>query len=463
MSLFSLEAEQSVIGAAMLNSKVVDSLSDLVSPGDFYEPAHAAIWGAIVDVTCRQSIQADMITVSEHLSEHSHLDAVGGFGYLAEITRNTPSTANAEVYAGIVRDKAQRRRLLASLSNLSDEASNSREDFSTLIDKAQGQLLSLVGGEKKGAVMIKDALNSLVDTIDRKYNLQESSMGASYGLSDLDHMTMGMKSGEMIVVGARPSMGKTAFSLNVLRAVLTKDKRPAMLFSMEMESEAITTRLLSAASLLPLDKIRDPRTMEDADWPKLACGANILKDTQLVIDDRPALTPSQIRGAAKRWKQHLGDMGVVVVDYLGLMKPEGKHGSREQEVAEASRSMKALAKELECPVVVLSQLNRNLESRDLKNRRPRMSDLRESGAIEQDADLILFLYRHEVYDEHDDRLRGIGEVIIGKQREGRLGTVYSAARLAMGRFDDLDAETVRRVSEPAPMQVSKGKSAMAEF
>ncbi|WP_413616436.1 replicative DNA helicase [Halomonas cupida] len=460
---YSMEAEQSVIGAAMLNSKVVDGLADIVNPGDFYEPAHAAIWGAIIDLACRQSHVADVVTVSEHLGEHGHLDSVGGLAYLAEIAKNTPSTSNAEVYAKIVRDKAQRRRLVSRLTDLTEEATSSREDFSTLIDKAQGQLLSLVGGEQKGAVMINDALKSLLDTVERKHSGEESSMGSSFGLTDLDRMTMGMKAGDMIVVGARPSMGKTAFSLNVLRAVLTHDKRPAMMFSMEMGSEAITTRLLSAASLLPLDKIRNPQTMDDDDWPKMSAGINILRGTRLVIDDRPALTPSQIRGAAKRWKQHLGDMGVVVVDYLGLMKAEGKHGNREQEVAEASRSMKALAKELECPVVVLSQLNRNLESRDLKSRRPRMSDLRESGAIEQDADLILFLYRHEVYDEHDERSRGVGEVIIGKQREGRLGTVYTAARLAMGRFDDLSAEKIRELSQPTPPPVSKGRSAMAEF
>lgn len=463
MSMFNYEAEQSVIGAAMLSSKVVDSLAGIVSPADFYEPAHAAIWGAIVDIACRKNQDADMVTVGEHLENHGHLDAVGGFGYLAEIARNTPTTANAEVYAGIVKDKAQRRRLMSSLSDLTEEAGSSREEFSQLIDKAQGRLLSLVGDHQKGAVTIQDALRSVIDSVDRKHSGQESAMGTSFGLTDLDKMTMGMKPSDMIVVGARPSMGKTAFSLNLLRAVLTKDKRPAMLFSMEMSSESIATRLLSAASMLPLDKIRDPKTMNDGDWPKLSAGAALLRDTQLIIDDRPALTPSQIRGAAKRWKQHLGDMGVIVVDYLGLMKAEGKHGSREQEVAEASRSMKALAKELECPVVVLSQLNRNLENRDLKNRRPRMSDLRESGAIEQDADLILFLYRHEVYDENDERLRGIGEVIIGKQREGRLGTVYSSARLAMGRFDDLDAEKVYQLSQPAPAPVGRGKSAMADF
>lgn len=460
---YSLEAEQSVIGGAMLNSKVIDSLADIVSAGDFYEPSHAAIWTAIVHVACRLGMQPDIVTVSEHLEEHGHLDASGGVGYLAEITRNTPTAANAEVYAGIVRDKAQRRRLVASLVNLTEEASTSREAFSDLIDKAQGQLLSLVGGEQKGAVMIKDALKSLLDTVERKSSGEESSMGLSFGLTDLDRMTMGMKPGEMIVVGARPSMGKTAFSLNILRAVLTHNRRPAMIFSMEMGSEAITSRLVAASGLLPLDKLRDPTTMDSSDWDKYTAGNTLLHDTQLVIDDRPALTPSQIRGAAKRWKQYLGDMGVVVVDYLGLMKTEGRHGNREQEVAEASRSMKALAKELECPVVVLSQLNRNLENRDLKNRRPRMSDLRESGAIEQDADLILFLYRHEVYDENDQRSKGVGEIIIGKQREGRLGTVYTAARLELGRFDDLSAEKIRELSQPPVPEAPRRKSAMAEF
>lgn len=464
MSMYSLEAEQSVLGAAMLNGKVTDSLADIVAPGDFYEPAHAAIWGAIVDLACRQGSAVDLVTLGEHLENTGVLHDVGGFAYLAQISQNTPSTANAEVYAGIVRDKAKRRALLASLAELQEEAANSKEEFSTLIDSAQGRLLALVGGEQRGATTIQDALRGMLETIDRRHSGQESPMGVSFGLRDLDEMTMGMKPGEMIVVGARPSMGKTAFSLSVLRAVAQRNKRPAMIFSMEMSHEAITTRLTAAASNLELDKLRDPKLMEYADWDKLTAGAASLRGTKVVIDDRPALTPSQIRGAAKRWKEHLGDMGVVIVDYLGLMKSEGKHGSREQEVAAASRAMKALAKELECPVVVLSQLNRNLENRDINSRRPRMSDLRESGAVEQDADLILFLYRHEVYAPDDLRTQGVAEVIVGKQREGRLGTAYSAAMLARAQFNDLDASKIMLLRNPEPEpRPSKRKSAMAEF
>lgn len=464
MSLYSLEAEQSVLGAAMLNGKVIDSLTDILSPGDFYDPAHAAIWGAIADLACRHGKPADLVTVGEQLEKTGALHDIGGYRYLAEISQSTPSTANAEVYARIVRDKAMRRALLANLEDLQKEATNSKEDFSALIDSAQGRLLALVGGQQRGATTIQDALRGMLNTIDRRHSGLESPMGVSFGLKDLDDMTMGMKPGEMIVVGARPSMGKTAFSLSMLRAVAQKNKRPAMIFSMEMSWEAITTRLTAAASNLELDKLRDPKLMEYADWDKLTAGAASLRDTKIIIDDRPALTPSQIRGAAKRWKEHLGDMGVVIVDYLGLMKAEGKHSSREQEVAAASSAMKALAKELECPVVVLSQLNRNLENRDINSRRPRMSDLRESGAVEQDADLILFLYRHEVYAPDDLRTQGIAEVIVGKQREGRLGTAYSAAMLARAQFNDLDASKIMELRSPEPTQhPTKRKSAMAEF
>lgn len=461
---YSLEAEQSVIGAALLNGKVIDSLADIISPVDFAEPAHGVIWSAIVDLACRKGLAVDVVTLSEHLEEVGQANDIGGLPYLVQISQSTPSAANAEVYAKIVKDKAQRRRLIAALNDMASEADASKEEFTALVDSAQARLLALTGGEQKGAVLMKDVLRTMTNTIDRRHSGLESAMGLSFGLTDLDRMTMGMKSGEMIVVGARPSMGKTAFAINVLRAVLTRDKRPAMLFSMEMGAEAIITRMTAAAGDLTLDKLRDPTTMDDHDWPKLAAGVNILKDADLVIDDRPSLTPSQVRGAAKRWKDHLGDMGVVVVDYLGLMKAEGRHGTREQEVAEASRSMKALAKELGCPVIVLSQLNRSLESRDINSRRPRMSDLRESGAIEQDADLILFLYRHEVYAPDDERTRGIGEVIVGKQREGQLGTCYTAAMLERGQFNDLAASKIRELKEPYTAPVKpRHKSAMAEF
>lgn len=464
MMLHSQEAEQSVIGAAMLNGKVIDSLADIVSAGDFWEPAHATIWAAIIDVACRQGKPADLVTVGENLEATGALENIGGYEYLAGISRDTPTTANAETYARIVHDKAKRRSLFARLNDLKNEVKESSEDFATLIDNAQGRLLSLVSGESQGAARIQDSMKSMLDTMDRRLSGEESPIGVSFGLKYLDDMTMGMHPGEMIVVGARPSMGKTAFGLSMLRAVALNDKRPAIIFSMEMSREAITTRLSAAASDIDIDRMRDPNLMGSEDWPKLTRGANMLNEANIVIDDRPSLTPSQIRGASKRWKEHLGDMGVIIVDYLGLIKPEGKHGSREQEVASASRTMKALSKEIGCPVVVLSQLNRNLENRDIKSRRPRMSDLRESGAVEQDADLILFLYRHEVYAPDDLMTQGVAEIIIGKHREGRLGTAYSSARLARAQFKDLDVSTIMALKNPAPeANYTKKKSAMADF
>lgn len=461
MSLRSLEAEQSVIGACLLDNRLIDKATDIIRHSDFSALENQIIWSAIVRLR-NAGHACDVVTVSERLEADHTYDEVGGLTYLAEIARHTPSTSNALTYAGIVADLSSRRLLLGELSNIESMASDKARDLMTIVDDAQGRLARLIRTDADQAGPMSADLADMLDEIDRKWNGETSAMGLSFGLNDLDQRTMGMHPGQFILVAGRPAMGKTAFALNIMRACCVRDKRPALIFSMEMDRQALRNRMAAAVGNLPLQAIRDPKGhMTDELWRRMTRAIQGLKDAPLIVDDRAAMSPSQVRGAAKRWRDHFGQLGVVMVDYLQLMKADGKHGNREQEVAEMSRAMKTLAKELGCPVVALSQLNRSLEQRP--NKRPMMSDLRESGSLEQDADLILFLYRDEVYHPDNIESKGVAEIIIGKQREGETGTVYANGRLGHARFDDLDHETVSRMIEGTKPQPRKQKSAMAEF
>lgn len=458
--LYSIEAEQSLIGACLLENRLIDRMAETVGPADFSQIEHQIIWGAM-NRLAGSGQYVDVITLSEALSDKGSLEDVGGLAYLVEVSRNTPSASNASGYARIVTDLSHRRRLLDELGSIDQLARDKQTPFSEVIDGAQGRIAKLIRADAQGIGPVGDYLaTDLLDEIDRKWSGDVDPMGASFGLPDLDRKTMGMHAGQLIVVGARSSMGKTAFALNTIRTACIEQNRPTVMFSMEMDRKTLITRLTAAIGQVPINAIRDPKQYMTEDYfARLTNPVHVLKTAPLVIDDRAALTPSQVRGACKRWRAHYGDLGLVVVDYLGLMRPDRKHGTREQEVAEASGAMKALAKELQCPVLLLSQLNRSLEQRP--NKRPVMSDLRESGAIEQDADIILFLYRNEVYHPDDERTQGVAEIIIGKQREGELGTVYAAARLALARMDPLDAEKIRELrSPPAEESRRKPKSAM---
>ncbi|MGJ8513111.1 Replicative DNA helicase [Carnimonas sp. R-84981] len=461
--LYSTEAEQSVIGAALLNSKVIDSLIGIISHADFYHLENAVIWSAIVELSTSGK-RVDVITLNDLLEDRGQAKDCGGLAYIAEISRNTPTASNAEAYASVVAEKARLRRLMASLDQLHSEVVESNDTAANLVDTAQSRLLGIIDrNDSQGAVAIGEILGDMIDMLDRRFNGEESPMGVSFGLSELDKMTMGAKPGELIVIAGRPAMGKTAFMLNIIRSAL-KSGLPTLTFSMEMSKEALRDRMTAAVGDVFMQAIKDPQAYEhylsNGGWDKIGAAVALLKSSSIVIDDRAALTPAQIRGACKRWKQKMGGLSLITIDYLQLMRPDIKSDNREQQVASMSRAMKELAKEMQCPVILLSQLNRGLENRS--NKRPMMSDLRESGAIEQDADLILFPFREEVYQKDDQRLKGIAEIIIGKQREGATGSVVVGTELAKMQFNDLDYQKLQQLHDYSNDR-PKGRSAMAEI
>jgi len=460
MSLHSFEAEQSVIGACLLDNSLIDRVADVLTHQDFHALEHAVIWSAMARLRA-DGQDVDVVTVSERMEHERTSDDVGGLTYLAQVAQSTPSAANAMTYAAIVADLAGRRRLLDELANIEALGQDRRQPLANVVDDAQGRLSRLLRDGTDQAAPIGSDLREMLDEMDRKWRGAEDPMGISFGLVDLDDRTMGMHPGQLILVGGRPASGKTAFALHVLRACCIRDRRPGLIFSLEMDRRALRNRMTAAVCDVPLQAIRDPKQhMDDELFAKLA-GIDLIKDAPLIIDDRAGVTPSQIRRTAKRWRDHFGELGVVMVDYLQLVRPDRKHGNREQEVSELSRAMKLLAKELGCPVVALSQLNRGLEGR--QDKRPHMADLRESGSLEQDADLILFLYRNEVYHPDDELTHGVAEVIIGKQREGDIGTIYAHAHLANARFGDLDRIRVAQLMDAAKAKstpMRKPKSAM---
>lgn len=458
--MMSLEAEQSVIGACLLDSRMIDRLGEMVEAHDFAEPTHQLIWCEMRRLAARGT-SVDLLTLSDALTDSGQMQAAGGMGYLAEIARLTPSVANADAYAEIVADRSHRRRLLGEITSITALAQDHRTPFTDVIDAAQGRIARLLRADAGGVGPIGEFLNAdLITPLEKRISGEHVAMGMSFGLPDLDRRTLGMHPEQLVVIGARPGMGKTAASLMALVECAIEAKRPAVMFSMEMGRASLLQRLTAQLGDIPIQALRDPQNhMTDEHYPRLTLAVNKLKDAPLVIDDRSALTPSQIRGAAKRWRDHYGDLGLVVVDYLSLMRPDGRHGTREQEVAEMSGAMKALAKDLKVPVMLLSQLNRGLESR--ADKRPQMSDLRESGSVEQDADIVVFLYRDEVYHPDNEATRGVMEQIVSKQREGEPGTEYAAAKLSHARILPLTAEKIHELrNPPAPEAPRRGRSAM---
>lgn len=418
----SIQAEQSVLGGLMLDNQTWDSVADKVVEEDFYRRDHKLIFRTIAQLADKQD-PFDVITLSEALDATGELQNAGGLAYLGMLVKDTPSAANIVAYANIVRDRSVLRQLIHVGTDISDSAFNTEgRETADLLENAERRVFEIAEQRQRGQggfSPIKTLLAKAVDKIETLYELDGNITGASTGFNDLDEKTSGLQPSDLIIVAGRPSMGKTTIAMNMAENVALKSGMPVAVFSMEMPGEALAMRMMSSLGRIDQHKVRTGK-LDDDDWPRLTSAINLLAETKLFIDDTPALTPTEVRSRARRLTREHGQLGLIVLDYLQLMQSPSSGDNRVQQISDISRGLKALAKELNVPVIALSQLNRNLEQRP--NKRPVMSDLRESGAIEQDADLIIFVYRDEVYNE-DSPDKGIAEIIIGKQRNGPLGVV----------------------------------------
>lgn len=433
----SVEAEQSVLGGLLLDNNAWDKIADLVNESDFYRQDHRLIYRHVSRLIGRSN-PADVITVSESLESSKELQNAGGIAYLGALAQNTPSAANIRRYAEIVRERSVMRKLAEVGATISESAYNPMgRTASELLDSAEAKVFEIAEASargKQGFVDIQPLLRQVVERIEVLYNRDEDSdvTGIATGFTDLDQKTSGLQPGDLVIVAGRPSMGKTAFSLNIAENVALYSKKPVAVFSMEMGGTQLAMRMLGSVGRLDQHKLRTGRLADD-DWPNLTHALGKLSEAPIFIDETPSLNSIELRSSSRRLHRQHGELGLIVVDYLQLMSANSPGENRATEISEISRSLKALAKELHVPVVALSQLNRSLEQRP--NKRPVMSDLRESGAIEQDADLILFIYRDEVYNP-ETQDKGTAEIIIGKQRNGPIGTVRMTFLGEYTRFEN---------------------------
>ncbi len=433
----SVEAEQAVLGGLLLDGSKWDLIGDVVSSGDFYRSDHRLIYQAI-ERLAGEGESLDVVTLAEFLQRAGELEEAGGTSYLGELVEKTPGAANIRAYATIVRERSVLRQLVEVSGNIADSAFNPLGRTSAdILDDAERSIFQIAesGATKAGGPQaINPVLTKALTRIEELFESDASLTGLTTGFKDLDGMTSGLQPSDLVIVAGRPSMGKTTFAMNVVENALMGTGKPVLVFSMEMPADAIVMRMLSSIGRIDQTRIRSGKLEED-DWPRLTSAVSLLKDKPLFIDDTPAISPTEMRSRARRVARDCkGELGLIMVDYLQLMRVPGNSEGRTAEISEISRSLKGLAKELNCPVVALSQLNRSLEQRP--NKRPVNSDLRESGAIEQDADLIVFIYRDEVYHE-DSPDKGIAEIIIGKQRNGPIGTVRLAFLGRYTKFEDL--------------------------
>ena len=436
----SVEAEQSVLGGLMLESSALDKIADLITQDDFYRFEHRLIYRQIVRMS-ELAKPVDVITVAEALEISCELDKVGGLAYLGSLAQNVPSAANIRRYGEIVRERSIMRQLVEVGTDIADSAYNpTGRDAAQLLDEAEGKVFQIAEAGargKQGFMPMPPLLTQVVERIETLYGRDNTSdvTGTPTGYTDLDRMTSGLQPGDMIVVAGRPSMGKTAFSINIAENIALDSKLPVAIFSMEMGAAQLAMRMLGSVGKLNQHDLRSGK-LQDDDWGRLTHALGRLNDAPIFIDESAALSSLELRARARRLHRQHGSLGLIVVDYLQLMSSNAGKASenRATEISEISRALKGLAKELQVPVMALSQLNRSLEQRP--NKRPVMSDLRESGAIEQDADLILFIYRDEVYNS-DSPDKGKAEIIIGKQRNGPIGKVELAFRGEYTRFDNL--------------------------
>jgi replicative DNA helicase len=431
----SLEAEQSLLGALMVDNALWDNVADSLLPDDFYRNEHRQIYRAMVSLADADS-PMDVITLGELLEKEKLLESVGGMAYLTALAENTPSISNLVAYAKIVQERSILRHLIQVAGEISASAFDpGGRDVASIVDQAERAVFKIA--ENRPSQGGLEHVNPLADRalarIEELAKQNSDIVGISSGFSQLDKATKGFKGGELIIVAARPAMGKTTFSMNLVEEAIINQDKVVAVFSLEMPSEQLLNRSFASLGKIDLGSVITGKLADD-DYPKLAKAINLLKDKKLFIDDTAGLSPSEIRSRLRRLAREHGSVGMVMIDYLQLMSIKGYTEGRTNEISEISRTLKAIAKEFDCPVIALSQLNRSLEQRP--NKRPIASDLRESGAIEQDADLIMFIYRDEVYNE-DSPQKGTAEIIIGKNRNGPTDTVHLSFQGQYSKFADL--------------------------
>lgn len=430
----SLEAEQSVLGAVMLDREALLGVLEILKVEDFYREAHRLIYRAILNLNERGEA-VDLLTVTEELRRQGQLEVVGGAAYLSSLTGDVPSVANAVYYARLVAEKATLRALVQAAGRISELALSQAGDIDQILDEAERLIFEVAGGRRRsGFVSVKDVLMETFAHLER-LSAHKGEVTGIPTFHDLDKLLSGLQPSDLIICAARPGMGKTSFCLNIAQRVAVKQKLPVAIFSLEMSREQVVQRMLAAEAMVEQHRLRTGYLTED-DWARLVNAAGILGEAPIFIDDTPAISALEVRAKARRLQAENG-LGLVVVDYLQLMQAHRRVDSRQQEIAIISRSMKALARELNVPVLVLSQLNRGVEQR--QDKRPVMADLLESGAIEADADVIIFLYRPQYYDPETDK-KGIAEVIVAKHRNGPVGTVEMAFLPEYTKFVDLAPE-----------------------
>ncbi|HEX4500452.1 MAG TPA: replicative DNA helicase [Scandinavium sp.] len=433
----SIEAEQSVLGGLMLDNERWDDVAERVVSEDFYTRPHRHIFTEMAKLQEKGS-PIDLITLAESLEREGQLDSVGGFAYLAELSKNTPSAANISAYADIVRERAVVREMISVANEIAeagfDPQGRNSEDLLDLAESRVFKIAESRANKDEGPRNIAEVLETTIARIEKLFQQPHDGVtGVNTGYDDLNKKTAGLQPSDLIIVAARPSMGKTTFAMNLVENAAMLQDKPVLIFSLEMPSEQIMMRSLASLARVDQTRIRTGQ-LDDEDWARISGAMGILLEKRnMYIDDSSGLTPTEVRSRARRIAREHGGIGLIMIDYLQLMRVPSLSDNRTLEIAEISRSLKALAKELQVPVVALSQLNRSLEQR--ADKRPVNSDLRESGSIEQDADLIMFIYRDEVYHENSD-LKGIAEIILGKQRNGPIGTVRLTFNGQWSRFDN---------------------------
>jgi replicative DNA helicase len=423
-----------VLGGLMLDDNAWDNISGALAAEDFYRSDHRIIYRVMADLVERNN-PLDIITISEALEGIGELENVGGLAYISDLASSTPTASNIHAYAQIVRERSTVRSLISVAHEIADSGFNpDGRNSATLIDEAESKVFKISDDRPSngGPESVRPLLTRAVERIDVLFQTKGALTGISSGFRDIDEMTSGLQPADLIIVAGRPSMGKTAFMMNIAESAVISGESPVLVFSMEMPSDSLVLRMLSSLGRIDQTKIRTGQLGDD-DWPRLTSAVTLLNDKPLFIDDTPALSPNEIRSRARRVAREHGKLGVILLDYIQLMQVSGTSENRAGEISEISRSLKSIAKEFDCPVIAGSQLNRSLEQRP--DKRPIMSDLRESGAIEQDADVIMAIYRDEVY--HEDAEKGIAEIIILKQRNGPIGRKKLAFVGQYTKFEDL--------------------------